>query len=310
MAYIVIVGSLNMDLVVRMPAIPKPGETLLGGVFKTFPGGKGANQAVATARLGGRVSMIGCVGADAFGEELLGLAGKEGINTAHIKTDPQTASGVALITVDAQGRNSIAVASGANFSLTADDVEAAWGHVLPVDWVVMPLETPLASIITAVKMAKQSGARVILNPAPARDLPASLLAQIDVFVPNEHETAYYTGVAINELDDARKAAAHLLEMGIANAILTLGERGALVVESAGGKINETLIPRLEVPVVDTTAAGDAFVGALAVALSEGLALVEAARFANTAAALSVTRPGAQPSLPYRQEVEDFIQKMT
>jgi len=306
MAHILEVGSLNMDLVVRMPAIPRPGETLLGGIFKTFPGGKGANQAVAAARLGGQVSMIGCVGADPFGEELRGQVGKEGIDTAHIKIDPQVATGVALITVDAQGNNSISVASGANFAFTAEDVKTAWPRLAPVDWVVMPLETPLDTITAAVTLAKRNGAKVILNPAPACELPAGLLTQIDVFVPNEHEAAFYTGITITDMKTARRAAVRLMEMGVGSAILTLGDRGALVIETAAGQQVEMVIPRLDVQVVDTTAAGDAFVGALAVALSEGRPLVEAAQFANAAAALSVTRAGAQPSLPYRQEVEEFI----
>ncbi|MEN4013904.1 MAG: ribokinase [Bellilinea sp.] len=306
MTRIVEVGSLNMDLVVHMPAIPKPGETLLGGVFRTFPGGKGANQAVAAARLGGRVSMVGCVGGDTFGRELRNVLELEDINTTFIKIDPDQATGVALIIVDAHGNNSIAVASGANFSLTAGDIQSAWQNLAAVDWLVMPLETPPETISTAVTLAKQSGAGIILNPAPARELEAGLLSKIDVFVPNEHETAFYTGITPVDDESADRAALRLLQFGVRNAVLTLGSRGALVVEATGDQPKRTMIPAFEVPVVDTTAAGDAFVGGLVVALSEGRSLVQAARFASAAAALSVTQPGAQPSLPARQAVDRFL----
>ncbi len=306
MAHILVVGSLNMDLVVHMPAIPRPGETLLGGVFRTFPGGKGANQAVAAARLGAKVSMIGCVGADSFGQQLRQLIIDEGIDASGIITDPHTATGVALITVDRQGQNSIAIASGANFSLTAADVANAWKTLPPVDWLVMPQETPPETVSMAAMLAKQSGAGVILNPAPARELPAELVKQVDVFVPNQTEAEFYTGIAIASLDDARQAATLLMDLGMKSVILTLGAQGAMVIEQSDGQKTATHVPALAVTVQDTTAAGDAFVGALAAALGEGRSLMDAARFASAAAALSVTRAGAQPSLPTRQEVNDFL----
>jgi len=183
-AKIVVVGSFNMDLVVRLPVIPKPGETLLGGVFATYPGGKGSNQAVAAARLGGEVTMVGRVGADAFGDQLLKMARSEGIDTRFVGIDSQAATGVALIEVDAEGRNSIAVASGANFTLTAADVAAAFAQIGQVDLVVMPLETPIDTIVTAAELARRAGARVVLNPAPAQHLAPELLKNIDVLIPN------------------------------------------------------------------------------------------------------------------------------
>jgi ribokinase len=318
--HILVVGSLNMDLVVRMPAIPRPGETLLGGRFATFPGGKGANQAVAAARLGARVSMVGRVGGDAFGEQMLKMISSEGIDTRFIGVDAENATGVALITVDGQGQNSIAVASGANFALTEAHVRSAWDQIAEVDWLVMPLETPLETVATAARIARERGARVILNPAPAQDLPKTLLEAIDVLIPNESETELLTGRKIDNEAHRRSAGAALLDLGVGSVVLTLGEKGALIVQGdpampepdsvepvlkSAGPVFQS-VPAFPVQVVDTTAAGDAFVGALATALGEGLSLSAAVRFASAAAAISVTRAGAQPSLPYRSEVDRFL----
>jgi ribokinase len=306
MARIVVVGSFNMDLVVRLPVIPRPGETLLGGVFATYPGGKGSNQAVAAARAGGEVTMIGRVGADAFGDQLLAMAKSEGIDTRFVGVDKNAATGVALIEVDAQGQNSIAVASGANFGLTAADVAAAFGAIDRLDLVVMPLETPLETIVTAAELAQQAGARVVLNPAPAQQLSPELLRNIDVLIPNEHEAALMSGIETNSAEGAREAAAHLIGCGARSVIITLGSRGALIAEAFGGENKVTLVPAFPVKPLDTTAAGDGFVGALAVALGEGQPLAAAARFASAAAAISVTRSGAQPSLPTRAEIDEFV----
>jgi ribokinase len=306
-AKIVVVGSFNMDLVVRMPAIPRPGETLLGGVFATYPGGKGANQAVAAARLGSQVTMIGRVGADAFGEQLLAMARAEGIATRFVGVDASAATGVALIQVDAQGQNSIAVASGANFTLTAAEVAAAFAALEQIDLLVMPLETPIETIVTAAELARQAGARVVLNPAPAQRLGSDLLHNVDVLIPNEHEAAFMTGIDIHAPQDARQAAASLLRSGPGSVIVTMGSQGALIAEHAGPEIAFAQTAAFPVQAVDTTAAGDAFVGALAVALGEGRSLSTAARFASAAAAISVTRIGAQPSLPTRAEVEAFLE---
>lgn len=309
MARIVVVGSFNMDLVVRIPVIPQPGETLLGGVFATFPGGKGSNQAVAAARLGGEVKLVGRVGADAFGEQLLNMARSEGIDTRGVGVDPQVATGVALIQVDAQGQNSIAVASGANFTLTAGQVRAAFEQLGAFDLLVMPLETPLDTIVTAAKLAHAAGARVILNPAPAQRLPPELLENVDLLIPNEHEAAFLTGIEIHSQQDARQAAAALLRSGPRGVIITLGSRGAVLATAAQPESTFTAVPAFHVQPVDTTAAGDGFVGAFAVALGEGQDLPAAARFASAAAAISVTRHGAQPSLPTRAEVEKFLHTM-
>ncbi|RPH59912.1 MAG: ribokinase [Chloroflexi bacterium] len=300
---IVVVGSLNMDLVVRMPKIPRPGETLLGGVFKTFPGGKGANQAVAAARLGAHVTMIGCVGDDAFGEEMRAALTAEGIDTTHVLVHPQTATGVALIQVDAQGQNSIAVASGANFCLTGADVEKAMQTIGEFEALVMPLETPLETIYAAARIASRQGAKVLLNPAPAQVLEKDLLELVDVLLPNEYEVTLMTGVQSQSPADIRCAAEKLLSLGTKNLIVTLGGQGSALFNASG---QETLIPACPAQAVDTTAAGDCFVGALAVALCERKSLPAAAEFASAAAAISVTRAGAQPSLPYRNEVEQFM----
>jgi len=302
---IVVVGSLNMDLVVRMPQIPRPGETLLGGVFKTFPGGKGANQAVAAARLGALVKMVGCVGGDAFGQEMRATLAREGIDTTHVSTLPDEATGVALIQVDAQGQNSIAVASGANFCLTGAAVEKALQGIDKFEALVMPLETPLETIYAGAKSASRRGAKVLLNPAPAQVLEKDLLKLVDVLVPNEHELGLMTGMAIESAADIRQAAPRLLELGPRNLIVTMGGQGALLLGEAS---EETFVPAYSVEPVDTTAAGDCFIGALAVGLCEGQTLRSAAEFASAAAAISVTRAGAQPSLPRREEVMQFMRE--
>lgn len=304
MPHIVVVGSLNMDLVVQVPTIPAPGETVLGNNFVTIPGGKGANQAVAAARLGANVSLIGRVGRDAFGEQLLANAQREGIDVTHVGRDETVASGVAMIAVDANGQNSIAVASGANFCLTAAHVREAWAGLGQVDLLVMPLETKLETIETAVSLANQSGTKVILNPAPAQKLPPHILAGVDVLVPNEPETAQLTGLPINTQAETQQAARQLLHMGVGNVVLTLGSRGALALTGADGQF--TQVDPYAVQVVDTTAAGDAFVAGLAVGLGEGKPLVEAVRFANAVGALAVTKQGAQPGMPTRADVNNLF----
>lgn len=304
MPHIVVVGSLNMDLVVQVPVIPAPGETVLGDNFATIPGGKGANQAVAAARLGARVSLIGRVGHDSFGEQLLANAEQEGINITFVGRDETAATGVAMICVDAAGQNSIAVASGANYRLTADQVRSAWKALPEIDLLVMPLETPLETIEAAVSLANQSGTPIILNPAPAQKLPARILNGVTVLAPNETETEQLTGMAVSTVEEARSAAKELLDLGVGHVVLTLGGRGALVLDGANGQISE--VAPYPVTVVDTTAAGDAFVAGLAVGLGEDRPLAEAAQFANAVGALAVTRPGAQPAMPSREEVDHLF----
>ena len=308
MPHIAVVGSLNMDLVVQMPAIPKPGETLVGGVFNTYPGGKGANQAIAAARMGARVSLIGRVGADAFGTQLLHAVEHEDIETRHIAVDQESATGVALITVDRQGQNSISVASGANYRLTAEDVRSAWDQMERVDLLVMPLETPLESLSAAAELAMTHSARIILNPAPAQQLRDDFLEVLDVIVPNESEAEFLTGIAVDSDKNARQAAKALLAQGPSAVIVTLGERGALVAEGAADDPFFHHLEAYKLEAIDATAAGDCFMGAFATCFAEGLTLLEAARFANAAAALSVTKHGAQPSLPHRVDVDEFIRE--
>jgi ribokinase len=307
MPHIVVVGSLNMDLVVEVPVIPQPGETVLGNNFATYPGGKGANQAVAAARLGADVSLIGRVGDDAFGEQLLANARAEGVDVSHVGIDENAASGVAMISVDAKGQNSIAVASGANFELTAEHVAEAWSSLSAVDMVVMPLETPPETIATAAKLAKDSGVRVVLNPAPARPLDDELLARIDVLIPNEHEAGHLSGLSVTSAEEATLAGQHLIERGVGNVVITLGGLGALILTGASGDANVSHIRPHQVEVLDTTAAGDSFVAGLAVALGEGNSLEDAAAFANAAGAITVTRIGAQPALATRDEVKRLLQ---
>ncbi len=302
---IVEVGSINMDLVVRIPAIPKPGETVSGGVFNKYAGGKGANQAVAAVRLGAHVHMVGCVGKDAHGVELCSLLGQEGIDTSHIFVTQDQTTGVALIQVDAHGQNSISVANGANFCLTCDHVEIALLAIGKFDALVMPLEIPIECVQTAARLAAINGALVILNPAPAQVLDRGLLQLVDVLVPNEHEIEQITAMECKEDWQLRQAAGVLFGQGLKNLLVTLGSRGSIFFSAASP--DGLPISAFPTQTVDTTAAGDCFIGALAVGLCEGNSMEAAAKFASAAAAISVSRNGAQPSLPDRDEVEKFLQ---
>lgn len=301
-AKITVVGSLNMDLVVRSPRIPMPGETLLGRGFVTLPGGKGANQAVAAARLGGAVTMIGRLGEDGFAASLRESLGADGVDHSRVLPTPEEPTGVALITVDDAGRNTIIVASGANWQVTPADVDAAYFAIAEADVLLLQLEVPLESVIRAAQIAFANGVWVILNPAPARPLPQELLELVDILIPNEPETALLSGLPVENDDQAHAAAAHLLESGVSFVILTLGSRGALLTSREVSQ----LVPAFPVTPVDTTAAGDAFLGGLAVALGEGKPLDEAMRWGNAAGGLATTRFGAQPSLPTRAEVEELL----
>lgn len=300
MKKIVVLGSLNMDLVVRAPRHPQPGETLIGGEFQTFPGGKGANQAVAAARLGAEVWMIGRVGRDAFGDALLRTVQQDGVNTTFIRQDEQAATGVALITLDAAGQNTIVVAPGANMRVTPQDVIESESAFDRADLLLMQLECPLEAVETAARIAHQHGMQVVLNPAPARLLPATLLAQTDYLLPNQPELRL---LAEGETD-VKRAAARLLANGVRNLIVTLGEEGALLITP---EIEEKLAA-FSVEVVDTVAAGDAFAAAFCVALAEGKPLQEAVLWGNAAGAIAVTRPGAQPSMPTRAELLQFLSR--
>jgi ribokinase len=301
-ANILVVGSSNTDMIIRLDRIPRPGETILGGEFATAAGGKGANQAVGAARAGGRVTFIARVGRDMFGDRAIAGFVDDGIDVEHIVRDSAAPSGVALIFVAKDGENSIAVASGANARLVPADVERAAASFTGADVLVMQLETPLATVRKAADIAAASGVRVILNPAPARPLPAALLRRVSILTPNEGEAELLSGVRVRDDASAARSAATLRALGVETVVITLGAGGAFVAGSDGAQ----RVPGFKVKAVDTTAAGDIFNGALAVALAEGKALREAVRFANAAAALAVTRRGAQPSAPRRRDIERFL----
>lgn len=294
---ITVLGSLNMDLVIRAPRHPLPGETLTGGPFRTFPGGKGANQAVAAARLGGQVTMIGRVGADPFGDTLIAGLQADGVDTACVGRSTE-ATGVALITVSTAGENTIVIAPGANGSVSPDTVMTYRDAIISADALLLQLEVPLPAVEAAAGLAHAAGVPVILNPAPAQPLPASLLRHVTYLIPNQHEAALLAGLPTDTDAGAAAAARALQAAGIQTVVMTLGERGALVF--ADGR--QVSVPSYPVQVVDTTAAGDAFVAAFAVALTEGKSPVAAARWGCAAGALACTVLGAQPSLPRREAV--------
>ncbi|MBC7188463.1 MAG: ribokinase [Calditrichaeota bacterium] len=299
---IVVVGSSNTDLVVRCQRAPAPGETVLGGEFFTAAGGKGANQAVAAARLGAEVWFVAKVGDDAFGQQALAGLQAEGVHCDFVTVDPRHPSGVALIVVEEQGQNRIVVAPGANDHLTPDDVQAAAGVIRDAGALLVQLETPLETVRHAVGLAAEHSVTVILNPAPGRPLPGELLRSVGLITPNESEAELLTGVRPQDDRTRREVAALLHKEGVGKVIITLGAEGAFV--SEGSEAN--LIPGFPVKAVDTTAAGDAFNGALAVALVQGRELGEAVHYANAAAALAVQKLGAQPSLPTAGEVDSFL----
>ncbi|MBD1915024.1 MULTISPECIES: ribokinase [Cyanophyceae] len=292
-------GSLNMDLVCRTPHLPQPGETILGTQFETLPGGKGANQAVAAARLGAATTMVGRVGADDFGRQLIeGLQGA-GVDASGVVVDGEVATGVAAIAVDSAGQNTIVVVPGANGQISDSDVDRLTTRLRPGDLVLLQFEVPLPLVIIAAKTAKAQGATVIADPAPARtDLPPEFLRTVDIFTPNQVEASQLTGLAVTDIATATAAAQQLVQRGVAIAIVKLGAQGVVVAEN-----HRTFHqPALAVKAVDTVAAGDAFNGGLAVALAEAMDLEEAVQFANAVAAAAVMVPGAQPSMPERSQV--------
>jgi ribokinase len=296
---ILVVGSSNTDMIIKLDRIPRPGETILGGEFTTAAGGKRANQAVGAARAGGDVTFVARVGQDMFGEQAVAGFVAVGIHVEYVTRDKAAPSGVALIFVAKDGENSIAVAGGANSRLSPADIKKVKRALAGVRAVVMQLETPLATVQAAAELAARAKVPIILNPAPARDLPDQLLKLVSILTPNETEAELLTGIKVTDEATAAKAAEKLQARGVETVIITLGARGAFVATAS----TRELVPGFRVKAVDTTAAGDVFNGALAVALGEGRPLLEAARFANAAAAISVTRLGAQPSAPLRKEIE-------
>ena len=314
-AQILVIGSSNTDMVVKTSKLPAPGETVIGGTFLMNPGGKGANQAVGAARLGavdsaavdsaavdsgGQVTFVAKVGNDIFGQQAVDGFRREGIDTRYILTDADSPSGVALINVDARGENCITVAPGANAQLQPTDVDAALQTAPPDTIVLIQLEIPLPTVEYAIRQAAKRGLRVMLNPAPARALPADLFPSLFLITPNETEAEILTGIRVTDWTTAERAAQQLHQMGVPNVIITLGAKGAYLHTQTGA----TIIPPPPVTPVDTTAAGDCFNGAVAVALSEDQPLSDAVTFACRAASISVTRLGAQASMPTRREVND------
>ena len=287
-----------MDMVIKTSHIPVPGETVLAGTFFMNPGGKGANQAVSIARLGGEVIFISKVGNDVFGKQAFQLFDEEGMNTSYVLSDNELPSGVALITVDQAGENSIVVASGANANLLPDDLKEAEKEIGQAVMLLMQLEIPMDTVHFAARFAASKGVRVILNPAPMNTLTAELLRYVDVLTPNKTEAEMLSGIKVKNIESAKKAAKAIYEMGVKNVVITMGAAGAVIYQE-----NKTeVVPARKVKALDSTAAGDVFNGALAVALSENKTLTEAVKFACTAAAVSVTRMGAQSSIPYRNEL--------
>lgn len=299
---IVVVGSSNTDMIIKLDRIPKPGETRLGGEFITAPGGKGANQAVAAARAGGDVALVARVGQDMFGERAVAGFVEQGINVDYVRFD-KSPSGVALIFVAEDGENSIGVGSGANAKLSPADVRKARRAIADADAVIMQLESPLDAIQAAAELAATRQKLVILNPAPAQSLPESLLRNVSILTPNEIEAQLLTGVKVDGPASCARAADILLRKGVGAVIITLGSQGAFL---ASPDVRE-LVPGFSAKAIDTTAAGDVFNGALAVALAEGMPLIDAVRFANAAGAIAVTRMGAQPSAPTRKEIDKLAQ---
>jgi len=302
---IAVVGSINADLVVRCARLPRPGETISARDVSEVPGGKGANQAVAAARLGSEVAMIGRVGDDAFGQRLKNGLQENGIGVDCVTATPNCASGLAIVAVEDSGENCIMVVPGANGRLTPEDVLTAGEVIRRADIVLVQLEVPLETTIAAIKLAREYGTPVILDPAPAPTfgddcsaIPADLL-QVEVACPNEAEALALTNVRIKTVADAEQAACCLRSLGPKYGIVTLGARGAVLCEPDS---RPALVPAFNIKVVDTTAAGDAFAAALAVRLAQGAAISEAVRFACAAGALAASRPGAQPAMPTAQAV--------
>ncbi len=294
---IVVVGSSNTDMVIKCEHLPAPGETILGGNFFMNAGGKGANQAVAAARLNGDVTFIAKVGNDVFGKQAIDLFKNENINVDYVFTDGKNPSGVALINVDAKGENCIAVAQGANGNLLVNDLINLSSVLEKADIILVQLEIPIETIEYVAAIAKQNNKTFIVNPAPACKLSDELLSKISIITPNEKEAEMLTGILINNIDSAKLAAKFLASKGIPIVIITLGAEGALLYQNDEFNV----IPSHKVNAIDTTAAGDVFNGALAVSISEKNNLIDAVKFANYAAAVSVTRLGAQGSAPYRYE---------
>ncbi|GAB4592861.1 MULTISPECIES: ribokinase [Edwardsiella] len=300
---LVVLGSINADHILKVEHFPRPGETLTGKGYQVAFGGKGANQAVAAGRSGADVAFIACVGADDIGERIRSQLVSDGVNIAAVEAVAGESTGVALIFVNQDGENVIGIHAGANAALTPQYLARYQALVTQADALLMQLESPIETVLAAAKLARAHNTKVILNPAPARELPEALLHHIDVITPNETEAECLTGIQVHDDESARQAAAVLHGKGIATVMITLGSRGVWVSQEGLGSI----IPGFRVEAIDTIAAGDTFNGALLTALLEGNPLSDAVRFAHAAAAIAVTREGAQPSVPWRREIDAFLQ---
>ncbi len=299
---LVVFGSVNADHVLQVPTFPRPGETLHGGNYQVIPGGKGANQAVAAARLNADIGFIACVGDDPFGINIRESFKVDGINIAGVKLQPNCPTGIAMIQVSETGENTICISAEANAKLTAEAIEPNLDQIRKAEYLLMQLETPLDGIIKAAQVAKSAQTNVILNPAPARELPDDLLNCVDIITPNETEAEVLTGITVTDDSSAQQAANALHAKGIETVMITLGAKGVWLSQQGKG----TIVPGFRVKATDTTAAGDTFNGAFVTGLLEEMPLESAIRFAHAAAAISVTRFGAQTSIPQREEVDAFL----
>ncbi|MCI2081934.1 MAG: ribokinase [Bacteroidales bacterium] len=302
MRKIAVVGSCNTDMIVKSKHLPAAGETILGGDFLMSAGGKGANQAVAISRLGGNVTFICKIGDDVFGEKAMHLYAEEGIDTSNILTSSSHHSGVALISVDDNAENSIVVSPGANYDLLPEDVEKNKALIASADILLMQLEIPIETVMRAAEIAYENGVKIVLNPAPACEVPESLLKKLFLFIPNANEASFYSGVACKDNDSVKNAAGIIHSKGVKNVIITIGDKGSLLCEDGGFKYFEAI----KVHAVDTTAAGDTYCGAICQALSEGRSLDKSISFATYASALAVQKIGAQPSIPTRKELDNYM----
>ncbi|GJH42913.1 ribokinase [Pasteurella canis] len=307
MKKLTVLGSVNADHVISVPHFAKPGETLTGSNYHIAYGGKGANQAVAAARLGANIDFIACIGDDDIGQAMKKAFAQDGMNTDAVVEIKNKMTGIAMIQVSASGENSIVISAGANAYLNEDIIDTFADKIIQADALLMQLETPLSAVISAAKLAKSSHTQVILNPAPAQALPDELLTLLDMITPNETETEILTGVKVVDEQSAQQAAQVFHQKGIKTVLITLGSKGVYV--SQQGQTSE-VVAGFRVEAKDTTAAGDTFNGALMTALLEDKPLAEAIRFAHAAAAISVTRQGAQPSIPTREETLNFLKNNT
>lgn len=299
---LVVLGSINADHILNLETFPTPGETVTGNQYQVAFGGKGANQAVAAGRSGANIAFIACTGDDDTGERVRKQLASDNIDTAPVSVVEGESTGVALIFVNAEGENVIGIHAGANAALTTERVEAQRGIIAGAEALLMQLESPVESVLAAAKIAHENHTTVVLNPAPARVLSDELLALVDIITPNETEAEKLTGIRVENDDDAARAARALHEKGIGTVIITLGSRGVWASVNGDGR----RVPGFKVKAIDTIAAGDTFNGALVTALLEGKAMDDAIRFAHAAAAIAVTRKGAQPSVPWRKEINEFL----